>query len=156
VTINNGMYMTVARANIAARWPERQPTQCYTLQTVSGGVHHHLEESIPDADLGQLPLRIWVFFANIANEFILGLDTLRPYKAPMAMQRQMLCLAEELSLWSPGAGPLICCLVVANDQVIPVQCKEVAMAQFENPLGGEKVLGQPSPDAHTPKARTLF
>jgi hypothetical protein len=28
--------MTVAKADIAARWPERQPDQRYTLQTVSG------------------------------------------------------------------------------------------------------------------------
>jgi hypothetical protein len=28
-------YVTVARPNIVARWPKRQPSQCYTLELVS-------------------------------------------------------------------------------------------------------------------------
>jgi hypothetical protein len=41
----------------------------------------------------------------------------------------MLCLAEEeVLLWSPGMGTLPSSLVVASDQVIPVQFEGVVMA----------------------------
>jgi hypothetical protein len=36
VTVDTGAYVTVARPDIAAGWPERQPNQRFTLQTVSG------------------------------------------------------------------------------------------------------------------------
>jgi hypothetical protein len=36
MTVDTGVYVTVARPNITAGWPERQPHQCYTLQMVSG------------------------------------------------------------------------------------------------------------------------
>jgi hypothetical protein len=36
VTVDTGVYVIVARPDIAARWPERQPNQLYTLQTISG------------------------------------------------------------------------------------------------------------------------
>jgi hypothetical protein len=51
-------------------------------------------------------MNIWVFIANITNEFILGLDILRAYNASVDIGLQTLRLAEEVvSLWSPGAGP---------------------------------------------------
>jgi hypothetical protein len=36
MTLDTGVYVIVARPNISAGWPEWQPNQCYTLQTVSG------------------------------------------------------------------------------------------------------------------------
>jgi hypothetical protein len=42
-------------------------------------------------------------------------------------------------------------LVVANDQVIPIQCKGVVMAQLESPLGVENGLVKPYPEAHMPE-----
>jgi hypothetical protein len=129
------------------------PAPSYTLQTVSG-------ESIPilklTLTLGRLPPKIWVFFANITNKFILELDTLRAYNAAVDIKPQMLRLAEEdVWLWSPGAGPMRSCLVVANDQVISSQCEGVVMARLESPFGGENGLGERSLEAHAPKNKTL-
>jgi hypothetical protein len=52
---------------------------------------------------GQRPLKIWVFIANITNEFILGLGMLRAHDASGHLRSQTLRLAEEnVSLWSAG------------------------------------------------------
>jgi hypothetical protein len=72
VTVDIGAYVTVARPNLASGWPERQPNQLYTLQTVSGEVLPILKDVFLTLTLGQRPLKIWVFVASIANEFILG------------------------------------------------------------------------------------
>jgi hypothetical protein len=70
----------------------------------------------------------------------------------MDLGHQMLCLAEEeVSLWSPGAGPQPSSLVEANDQLVPAQCKGVVMAQLECPLTLENGLIEPSPEAHLPE-----
>jgi hypothetical protein len=83
---------------------------------------------------------MWVFVADITNEFILGLNILRAYDASVDIGRQTLRLAEEVSLWSPGAGPRPSSLVVAKDHVNPAQCEGMVMARLENPLGVENVL----------------
>jgi hypothetical protein len=72
----------------------------------------------------------------------------------------MLHLAEEeVSLWSPGAGPRPSSLIVDEDQVIPAQCKGTIMARLEILLRVENGLVEPSPQAHLPEgiyiARTL-
>jgi hypothetical protein len=59
--------------------------------------------------LGHRQLKIWVFIANITNEFILGLNILCIYGASVDLGRQTLRLAgEKVSLWSPGTGPSHC------------------------------------------------
>jgi hypothetical protein len=66
--------------------------------------------------LRRRPLKIEVIVANIKNEFILGLDILRSYDTSVDLGRHMLRLAgEEVSLWSPEAGPWPSIPVVAND-----------------------------------------
>jgi hypothetical protein len=95
---------------------------------------------------------MWVFVANITDELILGLDILRAYDASVDIRRQTLRLAEEeVSLWSPGAGPHTSSLVVAKDQVIPAQCEGVVMARMENLLGVDNGLVDPSPQANQPE-----
>jgi hypothetical protein len=95
--------------------------------------------------LGRHPLNIWVFVANVTNEFILGMDILRAYDAPMDLGRETLHLAEEeLSLWSLGAGPRPSSLIVAKDQVIPAQCEGIVLARLDSPLGVENGLLEPS------------
>jgi hypothetical protein len=111
--------------------------------------------------LGRRPLKIWVFVADIADELVLALDILLAYNASLDIGRQTLRLAEEeILLWSPGAGPRPSSLVVVEDHVIPVQCQGIVMARFEKPLGVEKGLLEPSPQAHPPEgiyiARTLI
>lgn len=92
--------MTVARPNITAGWPERQPHQYYVLQTVSGEALPILKEVFLTLYLGRGPLKILVF-TNITNKFTLGLDILHTYDISVALGHQTLCLAEEeVSLWS--------------------------------------------------------
>jgi hypothetical protein len=118
ITVDTGAYMTAAKTNIATGWPDRQPSQRYTLQTVSGEAHLNLKEVFLTLTLGQRPLKIWVFIANITNKCIFGLDILCAYDESVDLGRQSLCLAEEeVSLRSPGTGPRLCSLVVAKDQV---------------------------------------
>jgi hypothetical protein len=94
-----------------------------------------LKEGSLTLNLGQCPLIIWVFVANITNKLTLGLDILRTYDASEDVRCQTLRLVgDEVSLWSPGAGPQPSSLVVANNQEIPAQCEEVVMAQLESPL----------------------
>jgi hypothetical protein len=94
-------------------------------------------------------LKIWVFVADTTNEFILGLDILRAYNASVDIGRQTLRLAEEeISLWSPGAGPRPSSLVVAKDQVIPAQCEKIVMARMENLLRVENGLVEPNPQSN--------
>jgi hypothetical protein len=76
------------------------------LQTVSWEIFPILNKVFLTLTLGQHPLKIWVFVASI-TEFIFGLDILRTYDASVDLEHQMLHLAEqEVSLWSPRAGPL--------------------------------------------------
>jgi hypothetical protein len=64
----------------------------------------------------------------------------------------MLRLAEEeVSRWSPEAGPRSSSLVEARDEVIPAQCEGVVMVRLENPLGVENGLMEPSPETSAPE-----
>ncbi|XP_023711548.1 uncharacterized protein LOC111866641 [Cryptotermes secundus] len=102
---------------------------------------------------------MWVFVANITDELILGLDILRAYDASVDIGSQTLRLAEEVSLWSPRAGPRPSSLVVANGHVIPARSEGIVMAKMKNHLGVENGLVEPNPQAHPPEgiyvARTL-
>jgi hypothetical protein len=93
--VDTGAFVTVVRPDIAAGWPERQPNQRFKLQTVSGEALPVLKEVFLTLSLGRRPLKIWVFVANITNDFILGLDILRAYDASVDIGRQTLRLAEE-------------------------------------------------------------
>jgi hypothetical protein len=144
--VDTGAYVTVARPDIAAGWPKRQPNPGFTLQTVSGESLPILKEVLLTLNLGRRPLRMWVFVANITNEFILGLNILSAYGASVDLGRQTLLLAEEeVSLWSPEAGHRPSCLVVAKDQVIPAKCEGILMGRLERPLGVESDLVEQSP-----------
>jgi hypothetical protein len=119
---------------------------------VSGEAFPILKEAFLTPILGRRPLKIWVFVADITNELILGLDVLSTYDASVDIGRQTLRLAEEeVSLWSPGAGPRPSSLIVAKDQVIPELCEGIVMAKLESPLGVENGLVEPSPQAHPPE-----
>jgi hypothetical protein len=79
--------VTVARPYIAAGWPERQPNQRYTLQTVSGEAFPILKEVFLALKIGRGPLNIWVFVANNTKDFTLGLDFLCAYDASVDLRR---------------------------------------------------------------------
>jgi hypothetical protein len=104
-----------------------------TFQTTNGILEGapQPERSFLTLTLRRRPLKIWVFVANITNEFIFGLDILHAYNASVDIGRQTLRLAEdEVSLWSPGAGPRPSSLVLAKDQVIPAQSEGIVMARL--------------------------
>jgi hypothetical protein len=77
VTVDTSAYVIVARIDIAGGWPESHPEQRYVLQTVSGEALPFLKEAFVTLTLRRRPLKIWIFVANITNEFIFGLDILR-------------------------------------------------------------------------------
>jgi hypothetical protein len=56
VTLDTGEYGTVARADIAAGWPEMQPSPSFTLQTVSGEALPILKEAFPTLTPGTAPI----------------------------------------------------------------------------------------------------
>jgi hypothetical protein len=62
---------------------------------VSGEMLPILKEVFLTLTLGQHPPKIWVFVADITNEFILGLDILRANDASVDIGHQTLHLAEE-------------------------------------------------------------
>jgi hypothetical protein len=84
-----GACVTVARPDIAVGWPEREPNQRFTLQTVSGEALAILKEVFLTLTLGRSSLKIWVFVADITNGFILGLDILPTYDASVFIGRRV-------------------------------------------------------------------
>jgi hypothetical protein len=65
-----------------------------------------LKEVFLTLNLGWRPLKMSVFVADITSEFILKLNILHAYDTSVDIGHQTLCLAgEEVSLWSPRAGP---------------------------------------------------
>jgi hypothetical protein len=101
VTVDMGAYVTVVRPDIAARWPERQLSQRFKLQAVSG------ETLSLTLTLGRRPLKIRAFVTNITNELILGLDILRAYNASVDLGCQTLHLAGKSNIaMEPSCGAL--------------------------------------------------
>jgi hypothetical protein len=154
VTVDTGAYVTVARPDIAAGYPERQPNQRYTLQTVSGEAPPNLKFSW-HWPWGGANWKFGVFVAIITNAFIVAGHPARIW---------CICEPKEPNAASGrGRGiamdPLPSSLVVANDQVIPAQCEGVVMAWLESPLRVENCLVVPRPEAHLPEglymSRTL-
>jgi predicted aspartyl protease len=79
VTIDTGASVTIARPNMVAGQPERKPSRTHVLQTASGETIPVLKKALVELTLGRRALRIWVFIAEVTDEFILGLDVLRAY-----------------------------------------------------------------------------
>jgi hypothetical protein len=128
----------------------------YAADCIQGSSAHL--ESFPN---WRRPLIIWVFVADMTNEFILGLNILRAYAASVDIERQTLRLAEEYILWrSPEAGPPPSNIRVEENQTVPVLCKETVMARLKRPLGVGNCMIEPSPKTHPREgmyiARTLF
>jgi len=95
VTIDTGASATVARPDIVAGLPERELGQPYVLQTASGETIPAMKEAHVELTLGQRTLSSWVFVADIADEFILGLDLLRACDASVDIGRRVLRLGQD-------------------------------------------------------------
>jgi hypothetical protein len=105
VTVDKGAYVTVARPDITAGWPKRQPNQCYTLQMVYGEALPILKEFFLTLTLVRHAMKIKVFVANITNKFILRQGILRTYDASVDLGLQMQCPAEKRYRYgAPGQG----------------------------------------------------
>jgi hypothetical protein len=145
VIINTGASVTIAQPDTVAGQPERKLSRAYILQTASAETIPVLKEALIELTLGQRTLRIWVFAAEITDEFILGLDVLRAYNVSVDVGRHLLRIGQEVvTLWRPGAQPKSSWLSLVSDKVIPTRCERVVMARLEAPLGVTNILLEPS------------
>jgi hypothetical protein len=94
VTIDTGASVTIARPDRrgAAR---KGATRPYVLQTTPGKTIPVVKEARVELTLRRRTLRIWVFVADITDDFFLGLDILRAYDAPMDVRRHVLRLGRD-------------------------------------------------------------
>jgi hypothetical protein len=81
VATDTGASVTIARPDIGAGQPERNPSRAYILQTASGKTIPVLKETLIELTLGWRALRIWMRIMEVTEEFILGSDVLRAYDA---------------------------------------------------------------------------
>jgi hypothetical protein len=95
VTNDIGASVTISRRDIVKEHPERKPSISYVLQTVSGEAIPVLKEAHFDLTLGRRALSIWVFVAEVTNEFIVGLDILRAYNESVELGHHLLRLGRE-------------------------------------------------------------
>jgi hypothetical protein len=65
------------------------------LQTASGETIPVVKEAHVELTMGQSTLRSWVFVADIADDFILGLDILRAHDASVDIGRRVLRLGQD-------------------------------------------------------------
>jgi predicted aspartyl protease len=131
VTIDTGASVTIARPDMVAGELHRRPSRAYVLQTASGETNPVLKEALVELIMGRRALKLWVFVAGIADEFILGLDVLRAYDASVDLGRHLLRLGqEEVTLWRPGVQPKSARLCLVGDEVIPARCERVIMARL--------------------------
>jgi hypothetical protein len=98
VTIDTGAFVTVARPDIVGL-PERRPGRQCILQVESGRTIPIVKEVLVELTLGQRTLKIWVFVAEMTDEFILGLDILWAYSLQRISGHGMPC-----AVTGPGRG----------------------------------------------------
>jgi hypothetical protein len=72
VTIDTGASVTIARPDMVVGQPERKPSRAYVLQTASGETIPVLKEALVELSLRRRALRIWVFVAEVTDDFIMG------------------------------------------------------------------------------------
>jgi hypothetical protein len=95
VTIDAGTFMSVARPDIVLGLPESRPGRQRVLQVGSGRTIPVVKDVLVELNLGQQVLKIWVFVADITDEFIMGLDILRAYEDSVDVRLHVLLLGQE-------------------------------------------------------------
>jgi hypothetical protein len=95
VTIDAGVFVTLARRDIVVGLPGRRPGRQCVVQVGSGRTIPVVKEALVELTLGQRALKIWVFVADVTDEFILGLDILRAYDASVDVGRHVLRMGQE-------------------------------------------------------------
>jgi hypothetical protein len=87
--------VTIARPDIVTELPERELSRPHVLQTASGGTIPIVQEARVELTLGRRTLRIWVFDAEITDDYILKMDILRAYDASVDVGRHVLQLGQD-------------------------------------------------------------
>jgi hypothetical protein len=104
-----------------------------------------VKEALVEVTLRRLCLRIWVFVAEITDEFNLGLVVLRVYDTSVDLVRHLLRLSHaEVTLWYLEARPPLSRGSLVSDEVIPALCERVVTARLEAPVGTANGLVEPS------------
>jgi hypothetical protein len=95
VTIDDGVFVTVARPDNVVVLPERRPGRQCVLQVGSGRTIPVVKKALVQLTLGQRALKIWVFVADVTDKFILGLDILRSYHTTLDVGGNVIRLDQE-------------------------------------------------------------
>jgi len=95
VIIDTGESVSIARPDIVAGLPARKTTRSYSLAMASGQTIPIDKEALVELTLGRCVLNVWVFVADIVDDFILGLDVLRAYDASVNVGQGTLRLRGE-------------------------------------------------------------
>jgi hypothetical protein len=95
VIIDTGATVSIARPDIVAGLPVRETRRSYFLKMASGQTIPIDKEALVDLTLGRCALNIWVFIADITDDFILGMDVLRAYDALVDVKHDALRLGGE-------------------------------------------------------------
>jgi hypothetical protein len=96
VTIDAGAFVTVVRTDIVVGLPERRPGQQCVLQVGLGRMIPIVKKVLVELTLGQRALKIWVFVADMWDEFILGLHILWAYDESVDVGCHVLRLGQEV------------------------------------------------------------
>jgi hypothetical protein len=126
VTIITWMSVTIARPNIIAGLPRKNPSRLYVyfLQMVYEETVAVLKETLVDLILGRKRPRILTIVTKITGKFILGLDILRAYNMTTDLKHHVLQLGEkEVSLLCIGDRPRSFLLTMVSDEVILARCE---------------------------------
>jgi hypothetical protein len=82
--------VTIAGPDILARLLERELSRTYILQTASSETIPAVNQTRVELNPGRRTLGIWVFVADITDDLILGLYTLRAYYSSLDIGRRVL------------------------------------------------------------------
>jgi hypothetical protein len=106
-----------------------------TLHDASGDTLPILMEALVEKTLGQRPICIWVFTANITEEFILELDIMHAHKASVDFRCHVLQLGdEEVPLRHPGTQPHSTPCMNGNSEVAVARCHRVVAVWLEGSM----------------------
>ncbi|XP_069701912.1 uncharacterized protein [Periplaneta americana] len=92
VLVDTRAMLTIARPDVVRGLPGRTPLHQYELRTASGESLPIQREVFLDLTLGKRKLEMWVFFANITEDVVLGLDAMRLLDATVDVRRRILRL----------------------------------------------------------------
>ena len=137
MTIDTGSSVAIARPDIVAGQSKRRLGRACVLPMTSGETIPVIE-ALVELTLGWQALRIWVFFAEIMDEYNMELDVLWDYDASVDLEPHLLRQGQvEVTIWRTGTQPKSSRISLVRNEVILARC-EVVMARLEAHLGGSQ------------------